>query len=76
MNEHQPQPERPSLTAEQEAALRGICGRYKVGYDQDHYQPRFDLPQGWVAGWVGGYAIQAERPTIYIGASPEGELHS
>ena len=52
------------LTAAQDEALRGICERYYVAYDPNHYQPTFDLPQGYLAGWVGGRDIQATHPTI------------
>jgi hypothetical protein len=53
-------------------ALRRLCGRYGVEFDPDHYHPAFDLPPGWIAGWVGG----AERRLIYVGVSPTGEISS
>jgi hypothetical protein len=39
-------------------------------------RPTFDLPSTWLAGWVGGEAIQATRPTIYVGCDPEGRISS
>lgn len=59
------------LTREQEAALRGLCAGYDVVYNPDHYRPSFDLPVGWVSGWVGG-----KPGTIYVGVSPQGEANS
>ena len=66
------------LTIEQDGALRGICERYRVAYNPEHYQHRSldALPEGCVSGWVGGYEIQKEHPTIYVGASPEGRISS
>lgn len=56
-----------TLTDQQEAALRNICQRYGVTYDPFSFKPAFDLPDGWVAGWVS---------TIYVGCSPDGEISS
>lgn len=64
------------LNMNQQAALRGLCGRYNVPYNAEHYTPQFDLPDSWVAGWVGGFAIQKEHPTIYVGCSEAGEVSS
>lgn len=69
-------PERPPLTEAQESALRDLCDRYKVQYSADHYHHTFDLPEDYVAGFVGGYEIQATRPTLFIGCSGTGEIHS
>jgi hypothetical protein len=71
--EHEQQ---PRLTEAQETSLQDICGRYRVGYDPDHYHHTFDLPEAYVAGWVGGRDIQAEHPTIYCGVDPEGRISS
>lgn len=60
----------------QQAALRGLCRRYNVAFVAEHYRPQFDLPDDWVAGFIGGWAIQKEHPTLYVGCSPEGEIHS
>jgi hypothetical protein len=58
-------------TDKQVIALSALCGRYKVEFDPDHYAPAFDLPDGYVAGWVGG-----EERKLYVGCSPEGEISS
>jgi hypothetical protein len=60
-----------TLTSEQEAKLRLLCERYHVTYDASHYTPAFDLPTGWVNGWVGG-----QPGTLFVGVSPEGDSHS
>lgn len=79
------QPER-QLTPAQAQALGAICARWEVDYDPAHYTPTFDLPQGWVAGWVGGphhrnptYAVPDEpagKPTIFIGCDKDGRISS
>jgi len=69
-------PRRAELTLLQEAVLYGLCERYGVNYNPDDYHPTFDLPAGWVAGWIGGLKQQQVRPTIYVGVSPECEAHS
>jgi hypothetical protein len=75
MKRYEPLPEH-QLTLLQEASLSAICERYHVEYHPLHYRPSFDLPEGYVAGWVGGVEIQAEHPTIYVGCSPEGIISS
>ena len=55
------------MTKEQEATLRCLCDGYKVTFDAADYHPQFDLPTGYVAGWVG---------TIYIGVAPNGDASS
>jgi hypothetical protein len=64
------------VTAAQEAALRAACDRYRVAFDARHYAGPFDLPPGWLAGWLGGPEIQPATPTIFVGCSPEGGLNS
>jgi hypothetical protein len=56
-----------TLTDAQRARLSNLCERYGVDFDVRNFSPQFDLPDGWVAGWVG---------TIYVGCSPEGDIHS
>jgi len=56
-----------TLTREQEYAIRDLCRRYRVAYIPGHYTPQFDLPPGYVAGWIG---------PIYCGISPEGDISS
>lgn len=81
MSEHE------GITNAQELALRRLCERYGVVYDPTHYELRpFDLPAGYVCGWVGGphhrnprYATPVEpagKPTIYVGVSAQGEVSS
>jgi hypothetical protein len=60
----------------QSAALGALCGRYSVEFVAGHYTPQFDLPDGYVAGWVGGFAVQKEHPTIYVGCDEEGGISS
>lgn len=55
------------MTAAQEAALRRLCDGYHVPFVPSEYSSQFDLPSGYVAGWVG---------PIYVGVSPEGEVSS
>lgn len=69
------------MSAAQEDKLRNLCERYGVPFDKTHYQPQFDLPLGWCAGWLGGGEhVRLEDghyvKTIYVGVSPEGDLHS
>jgi hypothetical protein len=79
-NANRPQqtgPEFPTpehLTPDQDAALHILCELFRVPYNPDHYRPILQLPPEWVAGWVGGVAQQYDRPTVYIGCSPEGAL--
>ena len=75
MKRYEPLPEH-QFTLLQEVSLSAICERYLVEYNPIHYRPAFDLPEGYVAGWVGGVAIQATHPTIYVGCSPEGIISS
>jgi len=60
------------LTRAQYAAIEDISNRYGVPYEPAAFSPGFDLPDGWVSGWVGG----SQCPTIYVGVSPEGDIHS
>ena len=64
------------MTEAQDKALRDICARYHVSYRASDYRPTFDLPSDYVAGWVGGYEVQTEHPTIYVGCDPEGNISS
>jgi hypothetical protein len=75
VSEQVPTPEY-QLTLLQDVALSSLCERYAVAYDPRHYGPAFDLPPDWVEGWVGGPEIQQTHPTIFVGCSPEGEVHS
>lgn len=77
------------MTEAQREALKNICERYHVEFNEDDYKPAFDLPDGYVAGWVGGqkhgmaWRIEGEglwertsQTTIYIGCDPEGAISS
>ena len=61
-----------SLTDGQREALARLCDRYNVEFDESNFLPAWDLPKGWVSGWVGGN----EERCLYVGCSPEGEIHS
>lgn len=79
VSERFPSPELPRLNESQELALQGICERYGVSYDPDDYlvwPSDGSYMPGWAEGWVGGHQIQAEHSTLYIGVSPEGQIHS
>jgi hypothetical protein len=60
-------PEVTPMTPEQREALVSLAARYNVPFNPYHVHPRTDLPEGWVACWVG---------PIYVGVSPTGEVHS
>lgn len=60
------EPER-TMTDAQATALRSLCERYRVEFKPEEFFPRFDLPEGWLAGWVSN---------IYVGVSPEGDINS
>lgn len=67
------------LTLAQAERLRALCENYGVEFHAADYKPGFDLPPGWVEGWVGGI-VHAGTPgfpkTIFVGVSPEGDSHS
>ena len=77
-----------TLTAAQTAALQDICERYGVEFRAGDYQPQFDLPAGYVGGWVGGCDhglgfdhdqndwVRSSSTTIYVGVDPEGRISS
>lgn len=54
-------------TPAQVAKLRDLCKRFEYTFDLGDYRPRFDLPDGYVAGWVGD---------LYVGVSPDGDASS
>jgi hypothetical protein len=55
------------MTPQQSQALRELCERYHVPFVASSYRPTFDLPSGYVAGWVG---------PIYVGCDPTGRISS
>ncbi len=41
------------MNEKQRTALTKLCERYDdVTFNPDDFRPVFDLPKGWVAGWV------------------------
>lgn len=78
------------MTDAQREALQNICQRYHVAFNEDDYKPAFDLPDGYVAGWVGGrehgFVWRADpsggltergpKTTIYVGCDPDGRISS
>jgi hypothetical protein len=56
-----------TITDAQERALRDLCDRYNVEFDPMAFRPQFDLPTGYVAGWVG---------PIFVGCSSDGRISS
>lgn len=60
------------LTREQRIALARLSERYGVDFDPMDFSTAYDLPDKWVNGWVGGF----EQQKLYVGVSPEGEVHS
>lgn len=59
--------EKTHMTDAQRSALKDICKRYNVPFDEGKYTSQFDLPDGWVAGPV---------DTIWVGVDPAGRIHS
>ena len=64
----------PRMTIAQRDALWKLCGGMNVPFREDDYHPVFDLPQGYVAGWVGGQFHRSAK--LYVGVSPTGEISS
>lgn len=64
------------LTFLQDVALYCLCERHDVPYDPYDYQQSSDLPDDWVAGWIGGAAVQATHPTVYVACAPTGEIRN
>lgn len=61
------------LTRAQHTALVSIHDRYNGLYDPAGFAPTFDLPPGYVAGWV---TREDGTHAIYVGVSPGGEISS
>lgn len=61
-----------AMTVGQVGALVKLCARYSVTFDPLHYAPSFDLPSGWVAGWIGGQ----DEARLYVGVDTEGQISS
>lgn len=59
------------MNDKQAASIRRLCDGYKVPFDETAARfevSPFDLPAGYVAGWIGAY--------LYVGVSPEGDVTS
>lgn len=56
------------MTSAQILALVRTCHNYGVPFDPEAFSPAFDLPVGYVCGWIG--------TAIYVGVSPNGEISS
>lgn len=59
--------ERKIMLEKQRISLKDLCERYNVEFIEMNYTQQFDLPKGYVAGWVG---------PIYVGCSKEGRISS
>ena len=55
------------MNTEQQEAIERLAARYHTVARLDQFFPTFDLPAGYVAGWVG---------PIYVGVDPQGEISS
>ena len=64
----------PRMTIAQRDALWELADRYHVPFREDDYHPAFDLPEGYVAGWVGGQFHRSAK--LAVGVSPTGEISS
>jgi hypothetical protein len=62
-----------TFTYAQVVALSRLHDRHGLDLDLRNFTHQFDLPQGYVAGWVGRGDT---APGIYVGVSPEGEVSS
>lgn len=61
------------MTDAQRDALTDLCARYRVPFIEEAWSPAgFDLPNGYVAGWVG----EGKFGAVYVGVSPEGVVSS
>lgn len=59
-----------TMTPAQVERLQTLCESYDVAYDARHYSTQFDLPAGYVAGWVGG--PEQRGKTLYVGVDLDG----
>lgn len=73
------------MTVKQRDKLWAVCGGYNVPFREDDYfvySPESTMMAGWAEGWVGGRNHATgdrggtEKPTIYVGVSPEGDSHT
>lgn len=60
------------MNEKQREALKNCCDRFGVPFNEEHYFSPCFSGKGWVEGWIGG----PEHRKIYVGVSPEGNVHS
>jgi hypothetical protein len=60
------------MTPEQIKALSDLSDRYHVKFFQEWFKPTYDLPEGYVAGWIGG----PQERKLYVGCDPDGRISS
>lgn len=62
----------------QRDTLQKLCAAYKVPFRETDYQPQPELPEGYVAGWIGGGNMwdNTTKGTIYVGVDPAGQASS
>jgi hypothetical protein len=60
------------MSAAQWRALKNLSDRYEVDFQEKWFVPAFDLPPGYVKGWIGG----PEEQKLYVGCSPDGQISS
>lgn len=59
------------MNDKQREALQRVCENFHAEFKEEHYSPE-PFMDGWFGGWIGGVRDQ----NIYVGVSPEGEVHS
>lgn len=78
-------PRHSAMTPAQRTKLQVLCARYEVEYREGDYfvnSMGSAFMPGWVEGWVGGSEHATadrggtEKPTLFVGVSPEGDSHS
>ena len=57
----------PNMNDVQRLRLARQCAGKGVPFDENTFHPQFDLPPGYVAGWIGD---------VYIGIDEEGAISS
>jgi hypothetical protein len=60
------------MNAAQEAALRRLSENYGVKFRAEWFTPAYDLPPGYVAGWIGGPEVRR----LYVGVDQDGRISS
>jgi len=76
---------RPRMNEAQRNKLWDMCGRYGVPFREDDYMVYSEsssMMAGWAEGWIGGNTHATadrggtDKPTIYVGVSPQGDSHT